>query len=158
VNVRPKLPSDESWVRSLLTERWGSTSVASVSGLHDAALLDGLVAELDGAAVGLLTYRVVGDECEAVTVDALEPGRGIGTALLNAAADVARGRACRRLWLVTSNDNLPGLRFYQRYGMSLVALHRDAATEWRRTIKPQISELGHDGIPIQHALELELRL
>jgi ribosomal protein S18 acetylase RimI-like enzyme len=158
MNVRPKLPSDGAWVRSTLVERWGSVFAASVSGLHDATLLDGLVAELDGAPVGLLIYRIVGDDCEAVTVDSLVPGQGIGTALLNAAAEVARANACRRLWLVTTNDNLSALRFYQRRGMSLVALHRDAVTEHRRTVKPQIPELGHDGIPIQHALELELLL
>jgi hypothetical protein len=39
-----------------------------------------------------------------------------------------------------------------------VALHRDIVEEWRQTVKPSISKLGRDGIPIQHALELELRL
>ena len=132
--------------------------VASVSGLHDATLLDGLVAERGGARVGLLTYRIEGEECEVVTIDSLEPGRGIGTALLQGAAELARGQGCSRLWLITSNDNLPALRFYQRRGMSLAALHRDAVTTWRRTVKPQIPEVGLDGIPIRHALELELRL
>jgi GNAT superfamily N-acetyltransferase len=158
MEIRPKLPADEAWIRPLLTERWGSAMVACVSGLHDAPLLDGLVAEVDGAPVGLLTYRIVGDACEAVTVDALEPGRGIGTALLNAAADVARAQGCHRLWLTTTNDNCPALRFYQRRGMNLVVLHRETVTEWRRTVKPQIPELGLDGISIRHALEFELLL
>lgn len=158
VSVRAKLPSDEAWVRARLTERWGAALVASVSGLHDAALLDGLVAELDGEPVGLLTYRIEGDECEAVTVDAYESGRGIGTALLRAVADLARSRGCRRAWLVTTNDNTPALRFYQRAGWDLVRLHYGAVDEWRRTVKPQIPERGLDGIPISHSLELELRL
>ena len=59
VTIRAKQPSDEAWVREKLTERWGP-GVASVSGFHDAALLDGLVAELDGEPVGLLTYRIDG--------------------------------------------------------------------------------------------------
>jgi GNAT superfamily N-acetyltransferase len=158
MEIRPKLPSDTAWARTMLAEHWGSPMVASTSGFHDAALLDGLVAEIDGSTAGLLTYRVVGDDCEIVTINSLAPGQGVGTALLNAVAEVARARGCRRLWVLTSNDNLPALRFYQRHGMSLAALHRDAATEWRRIIKPQIPEVGLDGIPIRDALELELRL
>jgi hypothetical protein len=59
---------------------------------------------------------------------------------------------------LANHDNLPALRFYQRWGMSLTALPRDAATKWRRTVKPQIPEIGVDGIPIRHALELERAL
>lgn len=158
VAVRPKLPSDEAWVRAKLTERWGAAVVASLSGLHDAATLDGLVAELDGQTVGLLTYRVEGDECEAVTVDSYRSGLGIGTALLRAVAELARSRGCRRVWLITTNDNTPALRFYQRQGWDFVRLHHGAVDEWRRTVKPQIPERGLDSIPIDHALELELRL
>lgn len=155
--IRAKRPSDEAWVRTRLTERWGAAVVASTSGLHDAATLDGLVAEIDGEPVGLLTYRIADGECEAVTVDAYEPGRGIGTALLQAVADLARSRGCRRAWVLTTNDNLPALRFYQRCGWDVVRLHHGAVDAWRRTVKPSIPERGLDGIPITHALELELR-
>lgn len=158
LDIRAKLPEDEAWVRAKLTERWGTSVVASVRGLHDAALLDGLVAELDGEQVGLVTYRIEDGACEAVTVDAYESGRGIGTALLRAMADLARSRGCRRVWVLTTNDNLPALRFYQRSGWDLVRLHHGAIDEWRQTVKPSIAERGLDGIPIAHALELELPL
>jgi GNAT superfamily N-acetyltransferase len=156
--IRARRPSDEVWVREKLNVRWGTTMVASVSGLHDATLLAGLVAELDGEPVGLLTYRVDDDECEVVTLDSLVSGRGIGGALLDAVAELARSRGYRRAWVLTTNDNLPALRFYQRSGWDLVRLHHDAVNEWRRTVKPRIAERGLDGIPIAHALELELRL
>jgi hypothetical protein len=71
VTIREKRPADEAWVRAMLPERWGSTMVASLSGLHDAATLDGFIAELDGEPAGLLTYRVADDECEVVTIDSL---------------------------------------------------------------------------------------
>lgn len=158
LKIRARMAADEAWARALLAERWGSTLVACLSGLHDAALLDGFVAELDGTPAGLVAYRVDGDACEVVTLDSLMPGRGIGTALLVAVADAARSRGCRRLWLTTTNDNLPALRFYQQRGWDLVAVHRDAVTRWRQTVKPRISELGLDGIPLRHALELELLL
>ncbi len=157
MHIRAKLPADEVWVRAKLTERWGAALVASLSGLHDAALLDGLVAELDGKPAGLLTYRIESGDCEVVTLDAYEAGRGIGSVLLQAVADLARSRGCRRAWVLTTNDNLPALRFYQRSGWDLVRLHHGAVDEWHRTVKPSIAEHGLDGIPISHALELELR-
>lgn len=158
VTIRPEGASDDAWARAMLAERWASTMVASLSGLHDAATLDGFVAEADGRPAGLVTYRVADGECEIVTLDSLVPGQGIGTALLQAAAEEARTRGCRRAWLVTTNDNLPALRFYQRRGWSLVAVHRDAVHAWRRTVKPQIPERGLDNIPLAHALELEFLL
>jgi RimJ/RimL family protein N-acetyltransferase len=62
-----------------------------------------------------------------------------------------------RVWLITTNDNTAALRFYQRLGFDLVALHRDAV-DAARSIKPSIPLVGNDGIPIRHELELELRL
>jgi GNAT superfamily N-acetyltransferase len=156
--IRVKLPIDEAWARTTLTEHWGSPMAACLSGLHDASVLEGFIAEADGASAGLLTYRIVDDECEVVTLHSITPGVGAGTALLDAAADLARGRGCRRVWLTTTNDNLHALRFYQRRGWDLVALHHDAVTKQRRTVKPTIPELGNDSIPLRHALELELRL
>ena len=141
-----------------LTERWAGAVVASVSGLHDAATLDGFVAEVDDQIAGLVTYRIESDACEVVTLDSLSSGHGIGTALLQAVADLASAQGCRRVWLITTNDNLPALRFYQRRGWDQVRLHRNAVHEQRRTVKTQIPERGLDGIPLAHALELELPL
>jgi hypothetical protein len=64
---------------------------------------------------------------------------------------------CRRLWLVTTNDNVRALEIYQRWGMNLVALRRDAIAE-ARSLKPSIPPRGRNGIPTQHELELELLL
>jgi GNAT superfamily N-acetyltransferase len=155
ITVRAARQEDRTWMRQWLSERWGSTMAACLSGLHDAATLDGLVAELDGERVGLLTYRIDGGDCEVVTIDSSTGGRGIGRTLLEAVADLARARGCRRAWLTTTNDNLPALRAFQRCGWDLVRLHHNAVHEWRRTLKPRISQIGRDGIPLAHALELE---
>ena len=99
-----------------------------------------------------------GDECELVVLEAFEKGRGIGTALLDATTDVARKAGCRRLWLVTTNDNLDALRFYQRRGLRLVRLWVDAVTEARLKLKPEIPLVGDHGIAIRDELEFELIL
>ena len=77
--------------------------------------------------------------------------------MLAAVAEEAVRRGARRLWLITSNDNLDALRFYQRRGMRLRAIHRDAIDQ-ARLIKPSIPVVGNFGIAIRDELELELLL
>jgi 3-oxoacyl-[acyl-carrier protein] reductase len=64
---------------------------------------------------------------------------------------------CRRLWLITTNDNTPALRFYQNQGMRVAAVHHNAIVEARR-IKPEIPEFGVGGQPICDEVELEMDL
>ena len=157
ITVRPREPRDDGWVERLLVGRWASVRVVSLGGLFDASRLPGFVAEADGQRVGLVTY-VIGDRhCEVVTLDSARAGRGVGSALLEAVKAIAVTARCRRLWLSTTNDNTPALRFYQRRGWDLVALHRNAVAEWRR-LKPEMPERGREGIPLAHALELEVLL
>jgi GNAT superfamily N-acetyltransferase len=107
--------------------------------------------------VGLVTYRIEDDDCEIVTIDSVVEGRGVGTALLEAVTAEARTAGCRRVWLITTNDNLNALRFYQARGFRLVAVHPRAVEE-SRLLKPEIPELGNFGIAIRDELELELPL
>ncbi|HEU0213529.1 MAG TPA: GNAT family N-acetyltransferase [Jiangellaceae bacterium] len=154
VDVRPVTDEDRPAVVDILTRSWGATSVAAHGVLHDAATLPGLIATQSGRAVGLLTVQVEDGDWEVVTLDAVDSGRGIGTALLRSVEQAARAAGARRLWLITTNDNTRALRFYQRGGFDLVALHRDAVTRSRATVKPSIP-LEVDGIPLRHELELE---
>jgi len=59
-----------------------------------------------------------------------------------------------RLRLLVTNDNTAALRFYQRRGWDLVALHR-GAVEGHRRLKPEIPGRGAGGIPIRHLVELQ---
>lgn len=84
--------------------------------------------------------------------------RGIGRALLDAAVAALAAEGARRVWLVTTNDNLVALRLYEQAGFRLTALRPGAVDEARRTLKPSIGEIGDNGIPIHDELELELEL
>lgn len=157
IDLRPFTDVDTAWLKALAERRWGGTLMVSRGRTHDLRRLPGIVAEVSGAPAGLATYAVENGECELVSLDSLRPGAGAGAALLDAVAAKARARGCARLWLITTNDNTRALRFYQRHGLDLVALHRDAVTA-TRAIKPTLPAYGEDGIPIRHELELELRL
>ncbi|MGR6923050.1 GNAT family N-acetyltransferase [[Actinomadura] parvosata] len=158
ISVRDIRPGDLPAVTRVLTESWGGTTLMVLgSGRQvDAAKLPGFVAEVEGELAGLVTYLEDGGAVEIASLDAVLPGRGVGRALLDAVRAVAAERGATRLWLITTNDNTHALRFYQRYGFDLVALHRNAMDRVR-AIKPGIPAES-DGIPIRHELELELLL
>ena len=155
--VRPSRESDLAWAQGLLDARLGGRLQARRGELVDVLALPGFVAEADGRRVGLLTYRREGGGvAELAVVVATEQHRGIGTALVEALTQEVAD--CDRIWLVTTNDNLEALRFYQRRGFRLSALRPGALDEARRRLKPEIGEVGAFGIPIRDELELELRL
>jgi ribosomal protein S18 acetylase RimI-like enzyme len=157
MEVRPLGDDDRAWSVEALRRTWGSTSVARLGALVDAAALPGLVAVAGGRPVGLLTYARRGDEVEVVTLHVEHQGAGTGRALMDGILDVARRTGGRRIWLVTTNDNTRAIRFYQQWGMDLVAYVRGGVAVSRR-LKPQIPMIGTDGIPVRHELEFESRL
>lgn len=123
--------------------------------------LDGLptlVAVCDGAPCGFVHLRREPGAVEVVALAATPRRAGAGTALLEAAEAWARGDGAERVWLVTTNDNVDALRFYQRRGYRLVALRPGAVDRERRERKPSIPEVGDHGIPLHDELELEKRL
>lgn len=76
---------------------------------------------------------------------------------MNKAVSEAERRNCSRIMLITTNDNLNALRFYQKRGFDMVRLYQDAVNEARK-IKPEIPLLGDYDIPIKHEIELEKKL
>jgi len=152
ISVRPLLEAERGWVRDVIRERWDSEIVVGHGVAVEPALLPGFVAvDVDGP-LGLLTYAVDGDDCEIVTLDAFEEGRGVGTALVEAVR--ALGHA--RVWLITTNDSVGAQRFYERLGFRLVAVHEGAVARSRR-LKPEIPLVGARGTPIRDELEYAWR-
>jgi GNAT superfamily N-acetyltransferase len=156
-HLRPVDEADRPWVLNIVLE-WGSDFVVSRGRKLYPQELPGFCAiGPGGERLGLATYEIIGDECQVVTLHALRQWAGIGTALLEAARDAAASAGCRRLWLITTNDNLDALRFYQRRGMHLVAVHSDLR-EVARSLKPLIPLVGNHDIPIRDEIELEMSL
>ena len=155
--IRHVHAEDQDWILGLVRE-WGADFIVSRGRKIFPTRLPGFCAVgLAGEGLGLATYEIAGAECQLVTLHALRPYQGIGTALTAAVREAAAAASCRRLWLITTNDNLDALRFYQRRGFELVAVHRDFR-EVARRLKPSIPPVGTFGIPIRDEIELELRL
>jgi GNAT superfamily N-acetyltransferase len=160
--IRPLVPADRNWVAHFLDEHWHSTKIVSRGVAYYAHLLPGLVAEMhnapeDAPPAGLITYHIDGKNCQIITVNSLQKGIGVGTKLLEVVKQAAHEAGCKRLWLVTTNDNLEALRFYQKRGFHLVAVYPNALAESRK-LKPQIPIMGINDIPLRDEIELEILL
>jgi GNAT superfamily N-acetyltransferase len=159
MNLRAGHPADRPAVAVFLAQR-GSARVARRNQLVDPLDHPILLAEDDqnGQLLGVLTYVVDRAQCEVLTLHAGQQWRGVGTALLQLVEQVATEQGCRRLWLITTNDNVDALRFYQRRGFRLAALHCGAVDDCRARLKPEIPTVGDYGIPLRDELELDKQL
>ncbi len=167
--IRPLERADREWVAHFLDERWGTTQIVSRGRAVYGHLLPGFIAERgaassesenaddEGAAaesIGLITVHIGEAECEITTLDSVDESMGVGSALVEAVEAWAREAGIKRLWLVTTNDNLDALKFWQKRGYELVSVHRNAI-ELARRVKPQIPITGLHGITIRDEIELE---
>jgi ribosomal protein S18 acetylase RimI-like enzyme len=148
--VHDRSERDAAWITELLQSRWGATIVIAHGEAIDAAQLPALVA---GERHGLATYRVQGDEAELVTLDAVTPGQGAGTRLVEALVERLKRQGIHRLWVTTTNDNLQALAFYQRRGFRLQRVRPGAVNEARR-LKPGIPLIADNGIRIRDEIDL----
>ena len=146
--------SDRTWVRERTELLFGGETVVSRDIVHQPAELPGFIALEGGERVGLATYKIDGALCELVTLDALFQWSGVGSALLEHVEAAARAAGCSRVWLITTNDNLDALRFFQRRGYRITAVRVDGM-EAIRTLKPGVPEIGRYGIPVNDEIELE---
>ncbi|OPJ58106.1 GNAT family N-acetyltransferase [Clostridium oryzae] len=138
----------------IIKESWGSDILVSRGKVHHMELATGLAAIEGNQIVGLITYDVHKEECEIVSLDSFDENKGIGSRLIEEVFMIARQNGCKRVWLITTNDNTRAIRFYQKRGYNMIALHVGAVDEARK-IKPQIPATGYDDIPIRHEIEFE---
>jgi GNAT superfamily N-acetyltransferase len=157
LEIREAAPADGAWIREVIVREWATPAVVSRGRLHVAHELPGFVAMSGRKAVGLLTYQIESQQLEVVTLQAFVPRVGVGTALLEAAKSAGRSEDCKRLWLVTTNDNTPAQAFYRAVGLRLAAVH-EGAVRASRMLKPEIPALGLNGVPIADELEYEVVL
>ena len=157
IEIRPVTEDDCEWMAQFIRVEWGSNMVVGHGNVYYPHMLPGFLALSGEEKVGLLTYHMDGEQCEIITINSTLPRQGIGTRLVEATRQIALKAGCRRLWLITTNDNLAALGFYQKLGFRMVAIHRDAVDQ-ARLLKPEIPLVGEHGIPIRDEIELAMEL
>lgn len=154
MNIRRIEPADRAEVNAFIVRQWFTRQMIVRGETVDLGETKGFYVREDGEIIGLITYRVIDRAMEILSLDSLREGCGVGGALLETAVSEAKALGCPRVFLITTNDNLNALRFYQKRGFDMTALYRNALDVSRR-MKPEIPETGFFGIPLRHEIELE---
>ncbi|WP_226641602.1 GNAT family N-acetyltransferase [Mesobacillus subterraneus] len=132
---------------------WGTQEMVISSGVYDCSTLDGFAIVKENDIIGLVTYVIRGHECEIISLDSIEEGKGIGTSLVKEVETLAFEKKWKSVKLITTNDNLLALKFYQKRGFVISRVINNAV-EKARKLKPEIPLVGNDGIPIRDEIEL----
>ena len=154
IAIRRVEDADRPWVLQV-ARGWGADFVITRGRKVYPAEIDGFIAlDQAGQKQGLLTFEIKGDQCEVVTLDAFTRFDGYGTALMQRVEKEAAQRGCRRVWLITTNDNIEAIRFYQRRDYVIAEVHVNAVNISRR-LKPSIPLIGNFGIRVRDEIEFE---
>jgi ribosomal protein S18 acetylase RimI-like enzyme len=157
IRLRRLALDDVPRLRQFWSEHWGGEEMLTRGQVYHPEQLEGFVVEDGEEWVGVLTFSIKDGECEVTSLDSLREGQGIGSKLLDQAIEEARVRGCKRLYLITTNDNLNALGFYQKRGFQIAAIYRGAVNESRK-LKPTIPLMGYNNIPLRDEIELEIKL
>ncbi|PFK45912.1 GNAT family N-acetyltransferase [Bacillus cereus] len=137
-----------------MCKNWGSTLMVSRGRTHQLDQLQGFIAIENNRILGIVTYEIKENDCEIVSLDSFEEKKGLGTKLVEHVIGIAKKQYCKKVWLITTNDNTNALRFYQKRGFMMTNLYVDAVKEARK-IKREIPLVGYDNIEILHEIQLE---
>lgn len=152
--IEPIKQSDNDQMRRLAIHGWGSETMVVHDTVYNLTEQEGFLARSQAEIVGMLTYRMAASgRSELLSLDSVIENQGIGSALLDAYIHRVAAQVVHQIYLVTTNDNLRALEFYQKRGFTLSALHLYAVTRARK-IKPEIPIYAENGIAIEHELEL----
>ncbi|MDD5622605.1 MAG: GNAT family N-acetyltransferase [Actinomycetota bacterium] len=149
--------SDRQWIKSIFNEFWGGDIIITKGFIHSFNDLDGFIATSNNEKVGLITYKITDKELEIVSLNSFRENKGIGSSLVDTIMTLARKQKLKRVWLLTTNDNVDALKFYQKRNFTLKNIYPDAI-KLSRKLKRSIPLIGNYGIPIRDEIELEIIL
>jgi N-acetylglutamate synthase-like GNAT family acetyltransferase len=156
--IVPVTKKDADWVKELYARTWSGdicVSRGKVQKVDD--FTGGFVAKTGGQNTGFVTYTITGPEVEITGIVSLKEQCGIGSALVKAVIELAKKQKLKKVCLVTTNDNLNGIGFWQKRGFKLVKVY-PGSMEFVRKVKPAVPLIGENGIPLSDELELEMIL
>ncbi|VVC75736.1 hypothetical protein AQUSIP_10300 [Aquicella siphonis] len=157
LTIRFATSEDSRRLERRMNDDWGGLPLVIRGKKYFPASLDGIIAESREGMAGFLFYEIQDGDCEIIVFEVFDKFKGTGTRMLDWLKDVARNRGCQRIYLMTTNDNLDALRFYQKRGFHICGIHINSVAVSRK-IKPSIGMTGDHGIPVRDEIDLELYL
>jgi GNAT superfamily N-acetyltransferase len=155
IKIRSAISSDNAWLEELMVKEWGGLPLVIRGKKYYPTQLDGIIAENESGIAGFLFYEMREKDCEIIVFEVFDKFKGTGTILLDKLKDIAKHKKCSRIYLMTTNDNLDALRFYQKRNFHICGVHIDSV-KISRKIKPTIGMIGDFDIPVRDEIDLEL--
>lgn len=144
-------------VTNFIKSQWLSTNLIIRGEIVDMNLVDGIAVYENNQIIGLITYTITNYICEITSLDSLIENKGIGSSLIDKVIDIAKQNGCIKVIVITTNDNINAIRFYQKRGFDMARLYHNALNVSRK-LKCEIPLLGLDQIPLLHEIEFEYLL
>jgi GNAT superfamily N-acetyltransferase len=141
-------------INSFISNHWLTTKMIIRGHIIDMTQVDGIAVYEDSEIIALLTYTIRDNLCEIISLDSLLEGRGIATELIKRIISAAKEKQCSKIIVITTNDNINAMRFYQKRGFDMVRLYHNAL-DISRKLKPEIPFIGENDIPLRHEIEFE---
>lgn len=156
-NIEPVTDNCRAQVTEFIRRHWHTDTILIRGEDIDMTQVDGFVLFEHGEITGLATYIIRGSACEVVSLNSVCGERGVGRALLDKVRSLAVESGCDTLRLMTTNDNIDAIKFYQRYGFDLAGVNLNAIDREREQ-NPEIPLIGKYGIPVHHEIDFTINL
>ncbi len=144
---------EESQLKSFFNHYWHDDCMVVSSGVYHLSKLPGLLCVVEEEIYGALTYTVRNSVIEIISINNVKGIKGVGSKLLKALELKAQESSVKEIQVITTNDNLRALGFFQKYGYELEKIMKNVVNDARR-IKPTIPLVGDQLIPIKHEILL----
>ena len=138
----------------LFIDNWGDDEMVVSSGIYQLSDLPGFVAYDEAEIIGVITYIIRNDQIEIISLDSFRENVGIGSQLLKKLEEISEEKDITKISVITTNDNLNALKFYQKRGYSITKVIPNAVEKARKQ-KPSIPLFAENGIPIRDEIVLE---
>lgn len=132
----------------LFIDNWGDDEMVVSSGTYQLSDLPGFVAFDEVEIIGVITYIIRNDQIEIISLDSFRENVGIGSHLLKKLEEISEEKDITNISVITTNDNLNALKFYQKRGYSITKVIPNAVEKARKQ-KPSIPQFAENGIPIE---------
>ncbi|MCI8633937.1 MAG: GNAT family N-acetyltransferase [Lachnospiraceae bacterium] len=144
-------------INLFIEQHWYTTTMIIRGKIIDMTKTEGFYFSEGDNIIGLITYIVYDNVLEITSLDSLQENQGIGSKLVEAVVHEAKKRQCQKIVLITTNDNINAIKFWQKRGFDMAHLFRNALDISRR-LKPEIPKIGENSIPLRHEIEFELTI
>lgn len=144
-------------VSELKTQHQFDSTMVVSSGHYDLTQYPCILAFEAGSLIGVLIYKIGMDILEIISLESYKENKGIGSQLIQHVENIAYSLNIHTLQLITTNENIKALYFYQRNGYRMSDI-RPNAVDMARRVKPSIPLKGNNGIVIKDEIVMTKQL